>query len=57
VPHRRFRASVCRIIALTARTAGTGDPVNHLKQAKQTKLQKEAHYHVNRSYNPCSDHR
>ena len=35
----RFRASVCRIIALTARTAGTADPVNNLKP---TKLQKNA---------------
>ena len=55
MPYRRFRASVCRIIALTARTAGTGDPVNHLKQ---TKLQKDARYDVNRSHNRrCSDHR
>jgi hypothetical protein len=36
------------IIALTARTAGTADPVNHLKQ---TKLQKDAHYNVNRRHN------
>jgi hypothetical protein len=43
------------IIALTARTAGIADPVNHLKQ---TKLQKDARYNVNRSHNRrCSDHR
>jgi len=48
VPYRRFRASVCKIfaliIALTARTAGIADSVNHLKQ---TKLQKDARYNVN----------
>ncbi len=38
MPYRRFRASVGRIIALTARTAGTGDPVNHLKQTKLQKM-------------------
>lgn len=55
MPYRRLRESACRIIALTAWTAGTGDPVNHLKQ---TKLQKSACYHLNRSHNRrCSDHR
>lgn len=55
MPYRRFRASVSRIIARIARTAGTGDPDNHLKQ---TKLQKDARNHVNRSHNRrCSDHR
>jgi hypothetical protein len=39
VPYGRLRASVRRIIALTVRKAGTGGPVNHLKQ---TKLQKDA---------------
>jgi hypothetical protein len=53
VSYLSFRASVCRIIAPTARTAGTGDPVNHLKQ---TKYNKDARYHVNRSHNRrCSD--
>ena len=58
MPYRRFRASVCRIIALTARATGTGDPVNPVNHLKQTKLQKDARYHVNRSHNRrCSDHR
>jgi hypothetical protein len=53
VPYRRFRASV--FIALSARTAGTADPVNHLKQ---TKLQNDARSHVNRNHHPRrSDHR
>jgi hypothetical protein len=53
VPYRRFRASI--ILAQTARTAGIADPVNHLKQ---TKLQKDARYNVNRSRNRrCSDPR
>jgi hypothetical protein len=58
VPYRRFRASV--FIAVTAWTAGTGDPVNHhfINHLKQTKLQKDARYQVNRSHNRrCSGHR
>jgi hypothetical protein len=48
-----------RLTALTARTSGTGDAVNHhfVNHLKQTKLQKDARYQVNRSHNRrCSDH-
>jgi hypothetical protein len=52
-----FRASV--FIALTTRTAGTADSVNHyfVHQRKQTKLQKDARHEINRNHNlRRSDH-
>jgi hypothetical protein len=42
-------------VTLSSQQTGSADPVNHLKQ---TKLQKDARSHANRSHNRrCSDHR